>query len=145
MLVGILDFDFHDVADRQMAGIAQEDLAVDLGSVGTATAGSTAFLVHRVDDDGQGAPDLGGELGGGDGGGLFHDPRVTLFLHLFGDVIGKRIGGGTLDGLEAEGADPVELGFVQPVEEILKSSSVSPGKPTTKVERIAMSGQMSRH
>ena len=28
-------------------------------------------------------------------------------------MIGQRIGGGTLYGLEAEGADPVELGFVE--------------------------------
>jgi hypothetical protein len=33
---------------------------------------------------------------------------------------------------------------LDPVEQDSKSSSVSPGKPTMKVERMARSGQMSR-
>jgi hypothetical protein len=39
------------------------------------------------------------------------------------------------DRLVFEAADAIDLGFVEPVEQQAKSESVSPGKPTMKVER----------
>ena len=53
-------------------------------------------------------------------GGQLHQAGVALFLHLLGHRIGQGIGGCALDRLEAEGADAVELRFVQPVQQILE-------------------------
>ena len=105
----------------EVAGVAQEDFAVDLGRVGLRAAGGAAsrrptssMITSSV------RPILACELGGADRGGLFHDPGVALFLDLFGHRVGQRVGGGALDRLEAERADAVELGFVEPVEQILE-------------------------
>src|SRR3546814_9824482 len=53
-------------------------------------------------------------------GGFRHDALVAFFLDLFGHLIVEGIGLRAGDGLEAEGADAVELRFVEPVEEILE-------------------------
>src|SRR3546814_12689592 len=74
--------------------VAEVDVAVDLGRVGLAAAGGAdaalvVGLADLVDDDGEGAADLGGELRGAARGGLFHDALIALFL----DLLGHRIGG----------------------------------------------------
>ena len=76
--------------------------------------------IDRVDDHVDRAADLGRELGGGDGGGLLHEAGVALLLDLLGHDAGQGVGGGAADRLEAEGADAVELGLVEPVEQIVE-------------------------
>jgi hypothetical protein len=70
VLVGILHDHRHDIALRQMPGVAQMDLAVDLGRVGLAPAGGAAFGVGRVDDDVDRPADLRRQFRGGNCGSL---------------------------------------------------------------------------
>ena len=65
-------------------------------------------------------PTLAASLAAEMRGGLLHDAGVALFLDLFGHRAGQGVGGGALDRLEAEGADAVELGLVEPVEQIFE-------------------------
>src|SRR3546814_1769957 len=82
-------------AGRQRRGdVAEVDVAVDLGRVGLAAAGGAdaalvVGLADLVDDDGEGAADLGGELRGADLGGLFPDALIALFLDLLVHRIGE--------------------------------------------------------
>ena len=119
MRVGVFDLDRDDVANREMAGVAQMDLAVDLGRVGLRSAGrAAAFRVHRVDDDVERAADLGVQLGGGDSRGELHQAGVALFLDFLRHRIGQGVRRRALDRLETERADAVQLRFLQPVHQI---------------------------
>src|SRR3546814_4316387 len=71
-----------------------------------------------VDDDVERAADLRRELLGRNPRRQFHQPGVALLLDLLGHRIGRRVGGGALDGFEAERADAVELRFLQPVHQV---------------------------
>jgi hypothetical protein len=77
-------------------------------------------LAHFVDDHRQRAADLRLSLAALIARGLDHDPGVAFFLDLLGHRIGQGVGRGAFDRLKPECADPVELGFVQPVEQILE-------------------------
>lgn len=150
VLVGIFYRDFDDIARLQGFGnIAQEDIAVDFGRIGTAArSGADAAIVigfaNLVDNHRQRASDLGGLLGGADRGGLFHDTLIALFLDLFGHGIGQGIGGGAFDGFEPEGPTRSSCASSSQSSRYRKSASVSPGKPTTKLERMAISGAILR-
>src|SRR5262245_33664398 len=107
MLVGILDLDPYEITLFEAVGIAEVDFAIDLGRIGLRTTGGAAFAVGNIYDHVDGAADLRVELGSGDGGGLFHDPGVALFLDLVGYSAGQVVGSGAGDGFEAERTDPV--------------------------------------
>ena len=95
------------------------DLAVDLGGVGLRAAGG-AVTLDRVDQHVDRRSDLGGELVGRDPRSQLHDSGVALFFDLLRHRVWKRVGGGTFDRLEAEGANAVELRLGKPVEEVLE-------------------------
>src|SRR3546814_6639488 len=80
--------------------------------------GAAALRIDHVDDDVERAADLRRELLGRNPRRQFHQPGVALLLDLLGHRIGKRVGGGALDGFEAERADAVELRFLQPVHQV---------------------------
>ncbi len=124
---------------RQHAGaqlrtnVPDVDFAVDFGRIGLGTAGGADVAVlirfaHFVDYHRESAADLGGELGRADRLGFRHQPGVALFLDLFGHRAGQIIGRGARHRLEAERADAVELGFVEPVEQVLEISLGLAGK-----------------
>src|SRR3546814_398180 len=66
VLVGILHQHLDDVALLRVASVAELDFAVNLGGVGLGAPRRAAFTIGDVDDDVDGAADLGLELGGGD-------------------------------------------------------------------------------
>ena len=67
-------------------------------------------------------------------------PAFFLDLIRYGGAL--IVGGGAAHRLVFEAADAVERGFVEPLQQSSKSASVSPGKPTMKVERSVRSGQI---
>src|SRR5688500_9659213 len=70
VLVAVLDARRDDVAGAQPAGVAEVDLAVDLGRVGLRSTGrSTGFLVDRINEHFQRLTDFGPELLSGDSRG----------------------------------------------------------------------------
>jgi hypothetical protein len=73
-----------------------------------------------------------------------HESRAALLAHFLGDWSRQLVGGRALDRRVREAADAVELRFPRKSRRRAKSSSVSPGNPAMNVERIVMSGQISR-
>src|SRR5690606_16408464 len=129
--------------------VAQEYLAVDLRRVGLAAGGGAhvAVLVRLadfVDDHRQGAADLGGELVGADPLGQLHKAGVALFLDRLGHWVGQQVGRGALDRPERKAPTRSSCASSSQPRRYSKSSSVSPGKPTTKLERTVISGQIRR-
>jgi hypothetical protein len=93
---------------------------------------------------GKGAADFGLKLGGADAGRGFHEAGEAFLLHLFGHGAGQGVGGRAGDGFVGEGADAIELGFLEPLQEVGEVRLRLPGKPTMNVERTAMSGTAAR-
>ncbi len=128
-----------------MADVAQKYRAIDLGRVGLAAARRANIavfvgLAHVVDNHWDGPPDFGRQLGCAYPLGNFHNPRIAFFLHRFGHRIGQGVGLRAFHRFKPKGTHAVELRLLEPLEQISESASVSPGKPTTKDDLIAISG-----
>ena len=124
MSIGLLDFYPDDIAHFQGIGdIAEKNIAVDLRRIGLGSPRCTDIAVfvgftNFVDNHRQAAADLSGKFSHADGLGPGHQPRIALFLDRLGNCPRQVIGRCTSYGLKAEGADAVELGFIQPVEQV---------------------------
>ena len=94
-------------------------LPVDIGRIGLGAARSAAFIVRLVDDDVEGLADLGFQLGGGNFLLVRHEALPALLLHLFRHRAWQLVCGRAFNGLVLEAADAVELGFGEPVEQVL--------------------------
>ena len=92
---------------------------VDLGRIGHGAALGGAAGAF-VDDHLDAAADLLLQLPCADRLLRLHEPVPALVLDLLRHRIGQPIGGGAVDRLEAEAADAVELGFLQPGEQFLE-------------------------
>ena len=122
------------------------DFAVDLGSIGLGAAGRAAgFLVDGVDQHVDRRADLARQFLGADARRQRHHALVALLLDVVGDLVGHRRRGRALDRLELERADPVELRFLEPGEQISEVLLGLAGEADHEAdERIARSGTCSR-
>ena len=93
---------------------------VGLAAGGGADVAVLVGLADLVDDHRDVLADLGRELCGADPLGHFHQPRVALFLDFLGHRIGQSIGAAPATFSKRKHADAVELGFIQPVEQVLE-------------------------
>src|SRR5271156_2361958 len=103
--------------------------AVDAGRValGAALRGSNAAL---VDDDIESLADLGRELLGADDLLSLHEALPAALLDLVGhDLEPEIVGAGARYRFVFEGADPIELRLVEPVEQQAKILLGLAGKP----------------
>src|SRR5271165_2064203 len=118
--VGAVDPDGRDVARPQGAPRRDMDRAVDLRRVALGAA-LGEMLAALVDHDLEAPADFGREFPRADRLLAQHEPLVAHSLYfvrhgLEAEIVGLR----ALDRLVLEGADAVEPGFVQPVEQQLE-------------------------
>src|SRR6185436_11163762 len=117
--VGALDPGRNNIADADRQGALEVDRSVDLGCVGGRAAlggAPAAFIYDHMDA----AADFLLQLAGADGLLSSHEPVPAVFLHIIRDEIAKFVGGGAGDGLVTETADPIELGFGEPGNQLIE-------------------------
>src|SRR5690606_1583344 len=115
--------DFHvDELPGHEAGVATVlDLhhAVDLGRIGAGT-GDRELAVDGVDDAALHAADLGLQARGADRRLPRHEPSQAFLFHFLWYRIGQGVGRSALHRRIGEGADAVQLCFVEEVEQRLE-------------------------
>ncbi len=119
MLIRIDHLHTQEVARLGVEEFVDENKAVDLRRV-RRRARDGAFVINRVDQHFDLAPDPGGKQLGGDVFLHVHQAAPALFAHLIGHGARQFVGGGAFDRRVGKAADAVEPRFFDELEQFLE-------------------------
>src|SRR5262245_22466972 len=119
ILIGALDLHGRDLAHPQRPSARDIDRAVDLGCIALAAALGDA-RASRIDDHLLAGTDLALKPPRRHRLLACHEPMPARILDVAGNRSSEVVGSRALYGFIAEAADAIEVGSIEPVDELLK-------------------------